>query len=593
MLLGLKYLFVYNLIAMLDDKKIESHAQAILGKDFKFRPYQLDAVKHIVENAVSGVKHTMLEAPTGSGKSLTALIAAYVLWREFGKKSYILVSDLSLHRQYENDMLRLNDSSCFGCIKGKENYTCQLNGCKASQSVCSLRGVSFHAMQRNPGFFPCMRSCQYIHDCIKATAAPVTLMTYQLYFIQRNYVEDSLFGGKNPNFPMRDLAVCDECHKLSDICQAHFAPKISIERPQWMDVIDRYAHIASYESDRKWIVNRILDSASSDELMEHVHEYESYVKEYADANESIRRSLSKKRHLVKLERMALLAGNRARQEHCKLEDLIKFVDERNTSDCVVKTSSDDGITLNFVLDDVMLQKYFHKKTGCELLMSATVGNFSTYARLNGLDKKSSRAIALPSTFDFSHSPVMFSCDNKMSYDEKDSSMKNIADEVISICKDNEKVRGIIQTGTYANTRSLMSMLPEEVSKRCIVYNSSKEKTAMLRKFLDKGLDSDDNSILVGPTLIEGLNFPDGLCRFQICIKVPYAFLGSEYVQKKMKYAEGWYEYDVLNKICQGIGRGVRHEHDWCKTYILDGCISWLVEKLDKMSVLHGRFKKMC
>jgi Rad3-related DNA helicase len=126
----------------------------------------------------------------------------------------------------------------------------------------------------------------------------------------------------------------------------------------------------------------------------------------------------------------------------------------------------------------------------------------------------------------------------------------------------------------------------------MLYNGTSEKKQMLDEFLRRSSIENDNSILVGPTLIEGLNFPDDICRFQICIKVPYACLGSEYVKKKMECVPGWYEYDVLNKLCQGIGRGVRHECDWCKTYILDGCVTKLVPGLEKFGALSGRFKKL-
>jgi len=68
----------------------------VFGKDFKFREHQLDTTKKIIENVVNEKKHQVMNAPTGSGKSITAIIAAEVLWRMFAKKSYIIVSDLSL-----------------------------------------------------------------------------------------------------------------------------------------------------------------------------------------------------------------------------------------------------------------------------------------------------------------------------------------------------------------------------------------------------------------------------------------------------------------------------------------------------------------
>ena len=569
--------------------KIKRYATELLGSSFSFREGQLEAIEQIVQNAATSIKHTMLEAPTGSGKSMIALISAYVLWKLLGKKTYILVSDLSLYKQYEDDISLLK-SGCFGHIKGKENYTCIKNGCKASQAACSLQGVSMNGMWHKPSQWACKHSCKYMQDYIKAVHAPITLMTYQLYFIQRNYVEDELFNGKNPNFPMRDLVICDECHKICDICQAHFAPKIEIQRPHWMNVLDKYAHIEPYENDRSWIVGSMMRCISNDQLMSLVNEYESYVSEYCNANDSIRSKLAKKTSLTKLEKAALLAGNRARQEHCKIVDMQKFIAKLGSPEYVVKTIAKDDITLNFVFDDVMLKKYFHDKSSCELLMSATIGDFNSYAKLAGLDKKGCRAISLSSTFDFSKSPIIVSSKNWMNYDNRSNAIKEIAKQVVEICNENCNFRGIIQTGTYENARALMAAMPEEVARRCLQYNSTTQKSQMLDEFMQRRNALDDNSILIGPTLIEGLNFPDDACRFQICVKVPYACLGSEYVRKKMEYVNGWYVYDVLNKLCQGIGRGVRHNGDWCKTYILDGCITRLLSKLEKFSVLDGRFK---
>lgn len=124
-----------------------------------------------------------MEAPTGSGKSVTAIVAAYVLYKFYARTSYILVSDLSLFSQYEHDISRLK-VNCFGCIKGKENYICNCNGCPASQSECSLAGAPLSSLIANQDDrFDCTKSCKYIYDYRQAINSPITLMTYQLYFI--------------------------------------------------------------------------------------------------------------------------------------------------------------------------------------------------------------------------------------------------------------------------------------------------------------------------------------------------------------------------------------------------------------------------
>lgn len=572
---------------------IRSCAVELFGDKFEFRKGQLEAIESIVSNVVHNVKQTVLEAPTGSGKSVIGMIAAYVLWKKHGKKSYILTSDLSLYAQYENDIKHLN-VNCFGCIKGKENYICNDNGCKVSQATCSLQGLSVKALLKNPKFsyrFRCVHSCQYIKDYAKAVFSPITLMTYQFYFIQRNYVEDGIMFGKNKNFPERDLVICDECHNICSICQTHFAPAIDIKKPYWMETLDNYTHMPKRDYERMAIVDSVMSSKSNNELLDNVAKYASFISHYCSMNESIRARLSsKKRKLSKFDKAALLAGNTARQVHCKFDDMLNFVTNDNI-EYFVKTQTNDTVTINYVFDDAMLERYFHSKSRCELLMSATVGDFNEYAKLAGLDQKTFKSISIPSTFDFTESPIYFTVKNKMSYAEKDRSILSIAKEVDEICKDNANCKGIIQTGSYANSEVLKDILSEDVIRRCLFYKGAEEKNSMIKLFMND-YDGMSNHILVGPTLLEGLNFPNDMCRFQICIKIPYAHLGNEYVRKKKDLVDGWYKYDVLNKICQGIGRGIRHDKDWCKTYILDGCVQYLLEDLDKMNTLHDRFIKV-
>ena len=570
--------------------KIEARAKELFGDNFRFREGQIAAISSIIDYTISNVKHIVLEAPTGSGKSIVGLTAAYFLYKEHRMKSYILVSDLSLFDQYAAEIDKLN-SPCFGHIKGKENYVCTANGCKVSQATCSLHGLSvlgaLKASLNGSSGYVCAKFCKYANDYSKAVNAPITLMTYQFYFIQRNYVEDNLLYGRTvSNFLKRDLTICDECHKIWDICQSHFAPRISVARPEWMTVLDNYMpSMARAEYERINIFSRIELSTDNDELMDAVSSYGKYVSNYCIINNIIRQNLAGAKMLSKNDRMALAAGNMARQVHCKIDDLNAFVAEIGSTEHIVKTHGANEVVINFVYDSMMLKKYMHMKSCTELLMSATIGDFKEYAMLAGLDTQSMKTLTMPSTFDFSNSPIYVSVGNKMSAALKSISFPKIAAQTISICRSKQHQRGIVQTGSYQNSIALKKMLPYDVAQRCIFYDNTDEKKMAIDAYHAK-----DDAILVGPTLIEGLNFPDSLCRFQICIKVPYAYLGSEYVKKKAHYLDGWYEYDATTKICQGIGRGIRHKDDWCKTYILDGCIMNIINKLEDIQTLSHRFK---
>ena len=71
---------------------------------FSFRAGQREAVLEICETFFNGSASTIiLDAPTGTGKSIIAMIASLVL-SSYGKDGYLVASDISLQEQYEKDI---------------------------------------------------------------------------------------------------------------------------------------------------------------------------------------------------------------------------------------------------------------------------------------------------------------------------------------------------------------------------------------------------------------------------------------------------------------------------------------------------------
>ena len=113
-------------------EKIESqvrlYAESKIGKYFTFREYQLECIIDIIYNILTHQNHNyVVEAPTGSGKSLINLISAGVLADYYNVTSYILVSDLFLWEQYYN-FLEEHRKVDIAVLKGKiGNYRCLQN----------------------------------------------------------------------------------------------------------------------------------------------------------------------------------------------------------------------------------------------------------------------------------------------------------------------------------------------------------------------------------------------------------------------------------------------------------------------------------
>ena len=105
------------------------------------------------------------------------------------------------------------------------------------------------------------------------------------------------------------------------------------------------------------------------------------------------------------------------------------------------------------------------------------------------------------------------------------------------------------------------------------YEGSKQKGVMLELFKKK-----DDAVLMGPSLLEGLDLKDDISRFQIFFKVPYPHLGNPLIKAKMQTSNEWYDWKTGISIMQGVGRSVRSEDDWAITYILDACFRSLINK---------------
>jgi Rad3-related DNA helicase len=82
-------------------------------------------------------------------------------------------------------------------------------------------------------------------------------------------------------------------------------------------------------------------------------------------------------------------------------------------------------------------------------------------------------------------------------------------------------------------------------------------------------DPNDNSVLVSPSMTDGLSLDDDLARFQIVCKIPFPFLGDPQIAAKKDRNQLWYDLETAKTLVQSFGRAVRSDDDHAVTYILD------------------------
>ena len=554
-------------------EQVDSVAYDCFGPLFKFRAHQREAVAKTIDSWLSGVKDVIISAPTGSGKSITAMIIAMVLSRYYDLRGYILASDLNLIDQYKRDIEKYFPN--WAVIKGQQSYTCSVNGLRFTSGVCKLKGCKTYGDIKQK-FPDCAPTCQYLVDRENAIGADVLVCTYSFWLIQQNIVK-KLLKGMAP-FNSRDFVICDEAHKIVDIVQKHFSPAFAKDDISKMEsIVQAGGGDIDIVKDISKIRYQIAQYEDKDTIYSFLVDYTYKLKPVTDCIDTIMREISEKidnkEILSKDDRNLSFACEFMQNHISSFTDYVEIIKEIGTRN-IVKNWDDknyENIVFNCIDESYLMGEKFHVHAKRKMYMSATIGEPNAFARDTAFGEFS--YIDIPSTFDFTNSPIFFVPDYKLSFKEKAYNTPKVCEMIDAVVSMYIGKRGIIQTGSYAFAKQLLENVSAATRKRLILYDDTKEKGEALEYF-----KYCNDKILVGPSLIEGLSFDDDLCRFQIIMKVPYPSLADKFVAAKQELRPEWYSNTTAISVLQGVGRGVRNEHDWCVTFILDGCYTILLQK---------------
>lgn len=583
-------------------EQIKEWASSNIGSSFVFRPHQAETIASIIENVISkqSIPTHIIEAPTGSGKSLICMIAAGVLDKYYNKKSYILCSDLYLFSQYER-FIRDNKLN-FGYLKGQTgNYYCDKNGEDVRNGDCRIAKMSWSKLYDKAAAeqagFPCASYCTYLFHRHNAQKANVTLMTYQLYFYMINVVRQNV---QKPPFPARDVIFCDECHNIPSLIQSQYSPTVKESMHEKLVKLYRYnilihqglfaedeeTNLQNRWADEKAMVDEFYtywnsfknENTSDKENLSTINRYIDFFNVFNNTVELLEQELQvKRRSSPKMSKEGIKMYKLAtwyRNYHCLISDFCSAVNDCG-EEYIVKQqhinndTQELSVSLSCAKEDYMCFKYLLNTAPNQVLTSATVGLREAYEDNIGIKYNiinTTKFDIIPSTFDFTNSPVIVSNRYKMSYDKKAESLPCIADMIYQIIRAYNGKRGMIQTGSYENAKYIVDNAPADIKRRLQLYNNSQEKSWMIE--MHKAYE---DSVIIGPTLVEGVDLPGDLLRFIIIAKVPYPNLKDKLVKAKMKLFPKWYSSETANSIIQGVGRGNRFADDWCITYIIDGC----------------------
>ncbi len=481
------------------------------GKFGSWRPGQFET---IVKIAASTNFAYLLDAPTGSGKSLIAAGVQRVL----GKN----ITYLTTTKQLQDQLLK--DFPYAKTLKGRTNYPC-LNHSNMFPDISA--DDCTHTDEKQ-----CDRrsECPYTLAKRAALSAPIAVLNTAYFLSEANYVGS--FSGAG-------LLVVDEFDTMEDqlmsfvkvVITARQLANLKVQPPQFK---------TKFESWITWGRSTLI------ELRPKLRQLERDTEESTWKTEDVR-ALREKRMLKRL------IG--------KLEFFVREVD--NTWVWYPQESM-------WTFQPVWVAKYANnvlwqhaKKV---LGMSATILDAKQVSSNIGLlsQERQYTYKTLPSPFPKENRPVYFQpCANVVAK-QMDFALVRLTKAITAIIDKHPDDKILIHTVSYKVKSHLMSNIKNDR----LITHGIKDRATVLSKFKE----SPRPLVLLSPSMDRGVDLPKDECRVVVIAKIPYADLGDNQVSRRVfgsKDGNKWYAHKTISTIVQMAGRGVRSADDYAITYILD------------------------
>ncbi len=502
----------------------------------EFRPAQLQALERI---KVSKKRFILLQAPTGSGKSLIVAAAQRLLRTRF----LYTCHTKQLQAQFVDDFACDLEGKGYAVeLKGRANYPTlryrhlfpKINAsmCTAKKEVhcrwccdgdCNPNGIT-GADGRELCF--AKLDCPYRVQKAHAAGADLAVVNTALFLNEANFV------GQFSGWPW---LVLDE----ADLIESALMNFVEVE------ITRRWIERLGLEPPKKKTVQEAwIEWASNVALPAVTAELQRLESEYGV--EDMRRQ-------QELERMQR-----------KLEFFLREVSEKGRW---VFLPEAERWTFKPVFVSKYAEQHLWRHADRFMLMSATIISPDEMAHSLGIPRDEIDFIDLPSTFPPERRPIYYlPAANITKKTEGVERPKAIAAlDAILDNHPNDKV--LVHTVSYDYAQQTVAMSRHK--KRMLTYDQAKDREVKLEEFKR----APNGTVLVASSMERGVNLPGDLCRVAVVMKVPFLNLGDKqiatHLHSNKKTGQLWYNVSAIRTLVQMCGRGMRSASDRCDVYILD------------------------
>lgn len=479
-------------------------------------------------------RFVILEMGTGCGKSATGLTIAKYLKKHDQSSGYILTTQKILQDQYDNDF-GPSGRNCLVSLKSSRNYTCSFYGdmsCGDSRRMLMNNSLAGTAFWQN-----CKTGCHYIVDKGKFINSTLSVTNFSFFLSETSYAKQ---------LQPRGLLVIDECHntptELSNFIEIAFSERFAIEALK----CKLPAKCNTPQQVMIWLNKKYTPA-----LERAVKRLEILIQKKISTGISVA-ELTKQHtaldmHMCKVHRFQAAY------------DPEKWI--MNESTVVVRNTSYKKFEFKPIDVSQYAEEYLFKFGDRVLMMSATVIDKDVFCSTIGVDPKDVAFLSIPSPFPVENRPVHFIPVGKMSMRHIDETLPALVDAVKIILDEHANDKGIIHCVNFRIARHLAESIN---SPRLLTHDSYNRA-----EVLERHMTSKDPTVLVSPSMVEGVDLYDDSSRFQVLCKLPFPYMGDKMVEKRMKSDPRWYPYQTAKAIIQAFGRSVRNENDHAVSYILD------------------------
>jgi Rad3-related DNA helicase len=508
-----------------------------------FRKGQREAIIEVLQQMEKGAKVIELNAPTSAGKSiLHYVIAKAALELGFIDRCVITTPQKTLIAQYENEKTREGDPWFDGIVLGRANYTCALD------PMVSADARTCRKAPRDPA----CSNCEYQIARTRFADAQLGLTTMAYYLT-----------GYSPESE-REMVIIDESATLESDLIERFNLKIPLynnESKEW-----EYHNLEKLEKDKTFEGQKLFRAIeaqfktqqgifnSPEGLSDHLEEWALFlamrVKDLNDQLEALRYSKGGKKKEIAKEL------NKFEREEYKCKNILAYI----------KGSTKYHVNKNLEFKLIFGKVLFNRISKAVKHVILSSGTPTTKLVADEYE-----SVVMDHPISRERRLVFVNPVGSMSSKNRYNSSPKLAEEIAKL-HDLYKKHTIVHCHSYGIAALIYDQL-----KRCTNANIVIQRN-------DEGLDREmyknkwvaqKNSIFLSVAFTTGLNLKGPEYPLNIIIKVPFAYLGDEWIKARSSFDND--EYSTLMSVIdieQSAGRCTRDINDFSITVILDSDWLW-------------------